>query len=664
MTKAQDNKLFFTVVKSSEVKCLSTFTLDSKTETFISISPVHARGIHATNKNILIGFRDNGERFPLQEKSRRGIFVYDYNCRHMRTYEYDTNNHRLFSLPEAITTNINEDICVIDKTNNTREGRVVVLGKYGNVKWIYNGHASINSKNNLNPWDLVTTSKGLILVTDRNSNTVHMLSMEGCLVTSLNETHGTERPLCLNIDQKGQLQIGCSSIGTKSGLAKLHTACKVKTNTKIKKTEVHQVLDLKEFSNLGASEIIRHLDLKNIQCSMHNAEQCIIYFEDCKLLLCAVCLLESHRTHNLTKINEVYDMKELDSKLCEKLPFYTDLEKELKKIKSVENDQYNEIKQRILKKESELKEVITKERENLITEVDRLCLPREKTLNKQLKDIVEKNTRILEDTTEVFGSILTVPECKITETFTSEIQDSIYNIKTLENNTNILCTSKKSTIKSFELKDSKCITTSIANDTEEDIIDMTKAQDNKLLFTVVASSEIKCLSTFKPDSKIETFTSISPLNARGIYATNKNILIGFRDSGKVFPLREESRRGILVYDYTCRHMRTYEYDTNNQRLLSFPGALKTNINEDICVIDLTNNTPWEGRVVVLGKHGNLKWTYNGHPSINTKNFFNPFNLLTTSKGLIIVSDRDSTAVHLLSMEGCLVWMKSMVLIDL
>ncbi|XP_071149148.1 uncharacterized protein [Mytilus edulis] len=485
--------------------------------------------------------------------------------------------------------------------------------------------------------------------------------------------------------------------------------CKIKIHTKIKKTEVHQVLDLKEFSNLGASETIRHLDLKDIQCSIHNTEQCIIYCEDCKVLLCAVCLLESHQAHTLAKIAEVYhkkvkELQELENKIHQELPFYADLEKELKKIKTVENDQYNEIKQRILKKESELKENITKQRENLITELDKLWKPREEEMSRQLKDTAVKSdalrrnkaqieetfqshnataiftasgklnndlptrpvntiseqkilfseTRNLENTKEVFGSVLIGPECKITGSFTLDTEDDVYRIQTLENKTNILCLYNKSTIKSFELKDSKCITTSIANDTEVDVLDMTKAKDNKLLLTIVGSSEIKCLSSFTPNSKIETFTSISPLNAKGIHATNKIILIGFKDAGAYFPLQEESRRGILVYDYNCRHIRTYEYDTNNQRLFTSPDAITTNINEDICVIDNTNNYPLEGRVVVLGKYGNLKWTYNGHPSINSKNNFNPYDIVTTSKGLILVSDRNSNAVHMLSMEGFLV----------
>ncbi|CAG2205873.1 unnamed protein product [Mytilus edulis] len=273
---------------------------------------------------------------------------------------------------------------------------------------------------------------------------------------------------------------------------------------------------------------------------------------------------------------------------CKELPFYADLEKELKQIKSVENDQYDEIKKRILKKESELKEIITKQRENLITELDKLWKPREEEMSTQLKETAEKcdtltrnkakieetfqshnatavftasgkldndlptrpvntiseqklvfsETKLSDDNKEAFGSILTIPVFKVTGTFTSE--GNIWKIETFADNSNILCFLGESTIKSFKLKNSKCETTSVAVVDKVNIVDMTKAKDNTLLFTILSSSEIKCLSTFTPDSKIETFTSISPLYARGIHATNKNILIGFMDNGELFPLKEKS----------------------------------------------------------------------------------------------------------------------------
>ncbi|CAG2244811.1 unnamed protein product [Mytilus edulis] len=143
--------------------------------------------------------------------------------------------------------------------------------------------------------------------------------------------------------------------------------------------------------------------------------------------------------------------------------------------------------------------------------------------------LVFSEKKIIDDNKEAFGSILTIPVFKVTETFTSE--GNIWKMETFADNSNILCFTGESTIKSFKLKNSKCETTSVAGVDKVNIVDMTKAKDNKLFFTIFRSSEIKCLSTFTPDSKIETFTSISPLYARGIHATLKNILIGFRDNG-------------------------------------------------------------------------------------------------------------------------------------
>jgi hypothetical protein len=49
------------------------------------------------------------------------------------TYQYDSNKHRLFTLPRRITTNNNKDIVVLDMTS-LDTGRVVVVGREVNPK--------------------------------------------------------------------------------------------------------------------------------------------------------------------------------------------------------------------------------------------------------------------------------------------------------------------------------------------------------------------------------------------------------------------------------------------------------------------------------------------------------------------------------------------------
>ncbi|XP_052071813.1 uncharacterized protein LOC127710110 [Mytilus californianus] len=480
--------------------------------------------------------------------------------------------------------------------------------------------------------------------------------------------------------------------------------CKIKIHTKLKKNQSHKVIDLKEFSNLGASETIRDLDLKDIQCTTHHKELCFIYCQDCEVLSCAVCLLESHQNHKLTKIDEVYSQKvkelqELDNKISQDLPYFEKCEKDLQVIKSDEQTQHNGIKQIILKRKYELKEEITKHTGNLITELDRLWVPRKTEISKQLQDIKKKSADLRlkkakiqeafqsnkastifttsdqvskhlpakpgnflskrqvllsqsKDEKSDLDSIITIPTFKVREIFTSDMP-AIFRIKNLVNGVNIMCPIDDN-IQTFTLKDNKCQITNIAEEIGNDIIDMTVTDQDKLLFTTASNSEINCLSTFTPGCEVEVFISISPLHARGIHASVNTILIGFVEKEDLFPLTEASRRGIMIYDYNCRHVRTIERDQNNQLLFSSPDAITTNINGDICVVDSTKSDNWEGRVVVLGEWGNFKWAYDGHPCINTEYNFTPYDLVTTSKGIILVTDRDSNAVHILSMCGDLV----------
>jgi hypothetical protein len=64
---------------------------------------------------------------------------------------------------------------------------------------------------------------------------------------------------------------------------------------------------------------------------------------------------------------------------------------------------------------------------------------------------------------------------------------------------------------------------------------------------------------------------------------------------------------------------TYKYNKQKQRLFTYPFRI-TDVNSDTVVIDRTSKD--DGRVVVLGTEGNVKWIYQGHPQINTE--YKPF----------------------------------------
>lgn len=176
-------------------------------------------GIHATdNDEIILGFTNN-------TRSSAGI-IEQTDMKLDMSYTQDTSIMRrvqgsskaLFTLPKKITKNINGYICVIDQPMGSDNGKVVVIGKFGEPKWIYSGHPDINSENAFSPNDILATSSGLVLVAERKTNAIHVLSKDGQFICNcIADTEITE-PVSICLNKKGQLMIGCMD----SGKTKLH----------------------------------------------------------------------------------------------------------------------------------------------------------------------------------------------------------------------------------------------------------------------------------------------------------------------------------------------------------------------------------------------------------------------------------------------------------
>ena len=84
-------------------------------------------GIHVTrDNNIIVGVAEPGPLTPT-DKSIRTLLIFDMDGKQQHTYQYDSNKHRLFTVPHRITTNKNKDIVVADSTTDDT-GRGVVVG--------------------------------------------------------------------------------------------------------------------------------------------------------------------------------------------------------------------------------------------------------------------------------------------------------------------------------------------------------------------------------------------------------------------------------------------------------------------------------------------------------------------------------------------------------
>ena len=221
MTLTSNNDILLSVCNSSDIKLL---TKSGKIKPFFSVSsPLLPWGIHVTSdNNIIVGVTEPGNPFTPTDKSTRALLIFGMDGKQQHTYQYDSNKHRLFTLPWRITTNNNKDIVVVDRTSDYT-GRVVVVGREGGLRWTYTGHSKINVTTQFNPNDVVTTTAGHIIVCDLNTHALHVLSEQGDILTcKVMEDTGIKYPLSLDIDMRGQLWVGCDEEEDEGSDATIH----------------------------------------------------------------------------------------------------------------------------------------------------------------------------------------------------------------------------------------------------------------------------------------------------------------------------------------------------------------------------------------------------------------------------------------------------------
>ncbi|XP_063406801.1 E3 ubiquitin-protein ligase TRIM71-like [Mytilus trossulus] len=221
MSLTASKNILLSLSCSTDVSLLTTKTGEIKP--FLSLSPLYPGSIHITKHNeIILGVMEEGGTNDLTDKSFK-LIVFGMNGKQKQSFEYDKHKQRMFTLPDRITSNVNDDIVVIDHSTNYN-GRVVVLDQEGQVKWTYQGNLQVNlGKDLFYPSDIVTTSVGHVIVSDINGHALHVLSQQGALlICKVMTDQGIIHPMSLDIDIKGQLWVGCISEDGESCDAKLH----------------------------------------------------------------------------------------------------------------------------------------------------------------------------------------------------------------------------------------------------------------------------------------------------------------------------------------------------------------------------------------------------------------------------------------------------------
>ncbi|XP_076095767.1 uncharacterized protein LOC143066840 [Mytilus galloprovincialis] len=484
---------------------------------------------------------------------------------------------------------------------------------------------------------------------------------------------------------------------------KIHT----KIHTKIEKLSEHKVIPFKHGGNIDDSENERKVDLKEIACSNHISEKCITYCLNCDKSLCSSCVV---RQFQYVELNKLYEdkhlsLKDLKSKIDECYPFFEEKATLFRKMDDCEVIKHNEIKEKICNRKNEAKDVITKEASNLVevmegiwdpennpvvSERKRLSLIEQELLTRKnmLDEVLEtqdpasvfltvekiscempqksaleikpQELILLEPTEislkEVLGSVIRIPKLILIRTFEVDFPE-INGLVSLNDDICVIYNSNSRRFVFFTISGLKFV---ITNDIIDVSLESTYSAYAKILDITNYHGDILLtddkfqLRQLKKNGQFENLSSSITndyLQFNGIHATdNDEIILGFTNNSR-------SSAGIIELTHMKLNM-SYTQDTSIMRrvegsskaLFTLPKKITKNINDYMCVIDQPMDSD-NGRVVVIGKFGEPKWIYRGHPDINSENAFSPNDILTTSSGLVLVAERKTNAIHVLSKDG-------------
>ncbi|VDI07045.1 Hypothetical predicted protein [Mytilus galloprovincialis] len=191
------------------------------TDTIFDFEPYEPVIIHVTRKyKIIVGVLNTWDNTYL-------VFVMNPEGNKERVYGDDPTKDVSFTQTLSITDTSNDNIFVIDTTNDEEfYGNVKVLG-VDDIINTYSGHSAINTEHApFTPSCLSTTPADNVIIADTNRNALHILNASGELITYIRTAdRGITFPRSLCIAMAGQfciLYIGTSVGRTSKDNGKLY----------------------------------------------------------------------------------------------------------------------------------------------------------------------------------------------------------------------------------------------------------------------------------------------------------------------------------------------------------------------------------------------------------------------------------------------------------
>ncbi|CAC5390451.1 unnamed protein product [Mytilus coruscus] len=179
-------------------------------------------------------------------------------------------------------------------------------------------------------------------------------------------------------------------------------------------------------------------------------------------------------------------------------------------------------------------------------------------------------------------------------------------------------------------------------------LEIAAGKSNCLFYTT--GNQVQMLS---PNTKTKVLHNFSLHQPTTLLITEDNIVVGvIEDKGKKSKIKLQAK--LVVLDISGKSKVTYENDRNGIPLFiyHFPRSITSTENGGLCFIDCLSIDDYLGRIVMFSENRFIQWTYEGNPSINTnENPFSAVEVLATKSENVIVSDKFTNTLHIISKHG-------------
>ncbi|VDI09581.1 Hypothetical predicted protein [Mytilus galloprovincialis] len=448
----------------------------------------------------------------------------------------------------------------------------------------------------------------------------------------------------------------------------LCTKCQ-QLHQKVKSTDQHIIIDIKDITTYQ-QEVNDHPDIINIPCSVHNGQNCCQFCKTCEEIICSLCFLQAHNTHDMIGLAKEYELtlKAVNNFHTEVEENILQIEKGLSKLcirKTSEESLYESEKQKILKRERTLKDEIEMHTHNLLMKLDhrrdffKKSVQNEENRSKKLKKELEIRRESLDHTlkqnnaTEVFNIFKQERQLRAdSKQRMAPANSMMKGLPQYVPGKQPILMSQHGVLTELGDKEQYKFEFQVLQQfkTKLKIVEnLVCCEDGSMWINYTVTNKLRKIQLKKGSEPAtgeikRSIFSFASLQTLAVHVTKANqIIVGVKENGEPFPVN--GPRQVIVMDMNGRKEKMYHLDNNGQSIFTVPARI-TSDNDNNCYVLDRLNADFDGRIVALNKTNGIRWVYS-YQYINKQRTFTPKDLTATQSDNIIVADSTHHIIHII-----------------